>query len=168
MLPNNEWLFYNEGKSKIKGFEISRFYPTDWLILNLAYSNSKTKNSNGKRLYGTPDKSIKYGATIINLAGFDFSIQASNYLDLKFNNKTTHPSQNKTIIDTKLSYKYEINKFTLTPYLAVENLTNRLHYSLGSEPSINEGRNYMTGWILILLIKSERHLIKSSEFRRKL
>lgn len=146
LLPNNEWLFYNEGKSKVRGYEISgEFYPTDWLILNLAYTNEKTKNAEGKRLYGAPDKSLKYGATIMDLAGFDFSIQASNYLDIKFNDGKKHPSQNKTIVDIKLGYKYEINGFSLMPFIEVENLTDKLYYSLGGEPSINEGRNWRAG-----------------------
>lgn len=142
---DSSWLFYNEGRSKVNGYEISsEFYPTDWLILNLAYSNSKTKDAKGQRLYGSVDKSIKYGATIIDLAGFDFSIQANKYIDLKFNTGVIHPSQNKTIIDAKLSYQYKIKDFTLKPFIEVENLTNSLYYNLISA-SINEGRNLRLG-----------------------
>ncbi|WP_170019241.1 TonB-dependent receptor [Campylobacter sp. RM16190] len=146
LLPNNEWLYFNEGNSKVRGFEISsEFYPIDWLILNLAYSNSKTKNAEGKRLYGTPDRSLKYGATIVDLAGFDFSIQATNALDLKISDGSKHPSQNKTIVDAKLSYRYELGGFTLTPFVEVENLADKLYYSLGGESSINEGRVWRAG-----------------------
>lgn len=146
-LPSNDWLFYNEGKSKVKGFELSsEFYPTPWLIINVAYANSTTKNGEGKRLYGKVDESLKYGATITDLAGFDFSIGANQPLDLKLSDGKAHPSQKKTIIDAKLSYRHEVGRFVFTPFVAVENLTDKLYYSLTSgEPAINEGRNFRVG-----------------------
>lgn len=142
------WLFKNEDKVTHKGFELSaEIYPTDWLILYASYINSKRDDKKlNKRLYGQPDEVLKYGVIIPDFKNFSFSMFAKQYRKFKFSNQTTHPSNNKTIIDTKVSYRLEVaNNAFIEPYLAIDNLTNKRYYSFSSESGIMPKRAWNTG-----------------------
>lgn len=142
------FLFKNEGETTLKGFEISsEFYPTNHLILYLAYNQSELEDTAiHKRLYGNPDKTFKYGFSIVELYGFDFTTQARNYRDFKFSNGKPHPSNNKTIIDTKLIYNLNLsNNIKLKPFVEINNLTDETYYTFSSGGSIEEKRTYSVG-----------------------
>lgn len=142
------FLFKNEGETTLKGFEVSsEFYPTNHLMFYLAFNKSELKDRvRHKRLYGNPDKTFKYGFSIVDLYGFDFTAQARSYRDFKFSNGKTHPTNNKTIIDTKLAYNLNLSKnIELKPFLEISNLSDELYYSLSGGGSIEEGRVYSGG-----------------------
>ncbi len=143
-----KWLFLNVGEAKYKGYEaLFEVYPTDWLILHFSFSDMDREDILKKRkLTGQPNQTLQYGLTIPDLYGFSFSLWGSQFKELKLWGGDNHPSENDIIWSAKLLYQWNINdKFRLQPFISVENLTDKTHYSRYLPPSIMEERTIQAG-----------------------
>lgn len=146
--------FQNINRSSVKGYEAKlEVYPSDYVTLFASYTdfNKRDKDNNIRLDEGTANEILQYGISVDDFYGFYANLVATRLSDYK--NVTArqasigenHPSEGITIVDIKVSYKYEFaNGMNLEPFAAVNNLTNKTYYE-GWLPALAEKRNYQAG-----------------------
>lgn len=147
-LGNGEWLFSNVADARVKGYEILfEFYPTDWLVLHFGLTDlDREDKTSGKKLTGQPNQMLQYGLTIPDLYGFSFSLWGYQSKDFKISADKTHPAEDDILWSAKLLYHWDINnKFSLQPFVSVENLTNKTSYDKTTSCGLLEKRTFYAG-----------------------
>lgn len=146
-------IFTNIDEAVVKGVESKvEIYPTDWLTLYLGYTAlSKKDKAKNQDITGKPGTILQYGVSVDDLNGIYANLQGVQYKKYKNMSSYTanlgeyHPSNNKTIWNFKILYRYEMdNKLVLEPYFGINNLGNQEYYE-GWLPNLVEGRTYQAG-----------------------
>lgn len=146
--------FQNINRSEVKGYELKlELYPNPWLTLFASYTDfSKKDTQKNAPLYeGQANEILQYGVSVHDWYGFFASLIAnrlSDYKNIPSYQKSlgkNHPSEGKTIVDSRFSYQARLQGgVMLEPFVAINNLTNETYYE-GRAPALAEERNYQVG-----------------------
>lgn len=114
-------------------------------------SPKKIRKKNAPLYEGQANEILQYGVSVHDWYGFFASLIANRLSDYK--NITSyqkslgknHPSEGKTIVDSRFSYQARLQGgVMLEPFVAINNLTNETYYE-GRAPALAEQRNYQVG-----------------------
>ncbi len=126
--------FQNSGSSKRDGFEFEMAYQIrPYWKLNSSYTFSAFKYDEFKtpkgdysenQLPGIPKHMASLTLQYVNKKGLSFQFNSSYNGSLYTNNSNTTKIDDYLILNTNMSYKFQIKKLSFTPFFGINNLLN--------------------------------------------